>query len=423
MQVIENLKVKEKLYTEKLENGLTVMIIPKKGIQKKYIIWGTNYGSNDSTFIVPGETEITEVPKGVAHFLEHKMFEQENGKNSLDVLTALGVNANAYTTNNHTAYLYECTDNFYEALDEFMDYVQHPYFTDENVEKEKGIIGQEIMMYDDYPDWKVYLNALECMYHKNPVKLDITGTVETISHIDKEILYKCYNTFYNPSNMAMVISGDFEPEKLLEEIKKRLIDKKANGEIKRIFEDEPKEIVKEKVVQNMEVSQPLYAIGIKDVPAEQKEKVKKHISIEVLLNLLIGASSELYKELYDMGNCYSTPSIEYEFDKNYAHILIIGQSTEPEKLYNMFKEEVRKFIQNGVNEKDIERIKKMIYGEYVKEYDDVVNISRMFLSDYFKGINSFDYLEEINTINVEYLNQVLKDVFNEKNMILSVVKN
>ena len=253
MQIIENSKVKEKLYMEKLENGLTLMIIPKKGIQKKYIIWGTNYGSNDSTFIVPGETEITEVPKGVAHFLEHKMFEQENGKNSLDVLTAIGVNANAYTTNNHTAYLYECTDNFYEALDEFMDYVQHPYFTDENVEKEKGIIGQEIMMYDDYPEWKVYTNALECIYHKHPVKLDIAGTIETISHIDKNILYKCYNTFYNPSNMCLVVSGDFEPEKLLEEIKKRLVDKKANGEIKRIFEEEPKEIVKEKAVQNMEV--------------------------------------------------------------------------------------------------------------------------------------------------------------------------
>ena len=423
MQIIENSKVKEKLYIEKLENGLTVMIIPKKGIQKKYIIWGTNYGSNDNKFIVPGENNVTEVPKGVAHFLEHKMFEQENGKNSLDVLTALGVNANAYTTNNHTAYLYECTDNFYEALDEFMDYVQHPYFTDENVEKEKGIIGQEIMMYDDYPDWKVYLNALECMYHKNPVKLDITGTIETISHIDKDILYKCYNTFYNPSNMVMVISGDFEPEKLLKEIKERLIYKKANGEIKRIFEDEPREIVKEKILQNMEVSKPLYAIGIKDVPAEQKEKVKKHISIEILLNLLIGASSELYRKLYDMGNCYSAPSIEYEFDKNYAHILIIGQSNEPEKMYEMFKEEIKKFIQKGVNEEDFKRTKKMIYGEYVKEYDDVANISRMFLSDYFKGINSFDYLEEINTINVEYLNQVLKDVFNEQNMILSVVKN
>ena len=423
MQVIENLKVKEKLYIEKLENGLTVMIIPKCGIQKKYIIWGTNYGSNDSTFIVPGETNVTEVPKGVAHFLEHKMFEQENGKNSLDVLTALGVNANAYTTNNHTAYLYECTDNFYEALDEFMDYVQHPYFTDENVEKEKGIIGQEIMMYDDYPDWKVYLNALECMYHKNPVKLDITGTVETISHIDKDILYRCYNTFYNPSNMAMVIAGDFEPEKLLEEIKKRLVYNKSNGEIKRIYEDEPKEIVKKKNEQNMEVSKPLYAIGIKDVPAEQKEKIKKHISIEILLNLLIGASSDLYKKLYDVGNCYSVPSIEYDFDKTYAHVLITGQSNNPEELYKMFKEQVYKFIDTGISKEDFERTRKMIYGEYVKEYNDITDIARMFLSDYFKGINSFDYLEEINTINVEYLNQVLKDVFNEKNMILSVVKS
>ena len=219
MQTIFNSKVKETLYIEKLKNGLTVMIIPKKGIQKKYITWGTHYGSNDNKFIVPGESEPIEVPKGVAHFLEHKMFEQENGKNSLDVLTSIGVSANAYTTNDHTAYLYECTDNFYEALDEFMDYVQHPYFTDQNVEKEKGIIGQEIKMYDDYPDWRVYLNALEAMYYKNPIKLDITGTVKTISHIDKDILYKCYNTFYNPSNMCMVVSGDFDPESLIEEKK------------------------------------------------------------------------------------------------------------------------------------------------------------------------------------------------------------
>lgn len=423
MQIIENSKVKEKLYIEKLENGLTVMIVPKKGIQKKYIIWGTNYGSNDSTFIVPGETDVTEVPKGVAHFLEHKMFEQENGKNSLDVLTTLGANANAYTTNNHTAYLYECTDNFYEALDEFMNYVQHPYFTDENVEKEKGIIGQEIMMYDDYPDWKVYLNALEAMYHKNPVKLDITGTIETISKIDKDILYKCYNTFYNPSNMAMVISGDFEPEKLLEEIKKRLISNESNGEIKRIFEDEPIEIVKEKVEQKMEVSRPLYTIGIKDVVADEKEKVRKHIAIEILLNMLIGASSELYKKLYDIGNSYSIPGIEYEFDKNYAHILITGQSNNPEELYEMFKEEVGRLIDQGISKNDFERTKKMIYGEYIKEYNDVTDIARMFLSDYFKGINSFEYLEEITTINVEYLKEVLKNVFNVKNMILSVVRS
>ena len=423
MQIIENSKVKEKLYIEKLENGLTIMIIPKKEIQKKYIIWGTHYGSNDNKFVVPGETEPTTVPNGVAHFLEHKMFEQENGRNSLDVLTALGVNANAYTTNDHTAYLYECTDNFYKALDEFMDYVQHPYFTDENVEKEKGIIGQEIMMYDDYPDWKVYTNALECMYHNHPVKLDVAGSIESISHINKEILYKCYNTFYNPSNMVMVVSGDFEPEKLLEEIKKRLINKKSNGEIKRIFEDEPSTIVKEKATQKMEVSKPLYAIGIKDVVPDPKTIVKKHIAIEILLNIIAGASSDLYKKLYDIGNSYSSPSIEYEFEKRYAHVLILGQSNNPEELYKMFKDEVQNLKKTGINEQDFERTQKMIYGEYVKEYNDVTDIARMFLSDYFKGINSFEYLEEINTLDVEYLNQVLKDVFNEDKMVLSVVRS
>ena len=422
MKIIENSKVKEKLYVEKLENGLTVMIIPKKGIQKKYVIWGTNYGSNDSKFVVPGETNETEVPKGVAHFLEHKMFEQESGINSLDTLTALGVDANAYTTNDHTAYLFECTENFYPALDELMDYVQQPYFTDENVEKEKGIIGQEIMMYDDYPEWKVYLNAMEAMYHEHPVKLDITGTIETISHIDKDILYKCYNTFYNPSNMAMVICGDFEPEALLEEVKKRLIDKKANGEIKRIYPEEKETIAKEKIEQNMDVSQPLFTIGIKDKLADTKERVRKHIAIEILLNMIIGKSSKLYKELYDEGILFATPGIDYEFARGYAHILITGQSPEPEKVYEKFKETVEKMKESSIDTAEFNRIKKRIYGEYVKEYNDTADIARMFLADFFKEINSFDYLEEITTINEQYVEQILKEVFDDKKMIISVIK-
>ena len=422
MQIIEDSRVKEKLYVEKLPNGLTVMIIPKKGIQKKYVIWGTNYGSNDSKFIVPGETEETEVPKGVAHFLEHKMFEQESGINSLDTLTALGVDANAYTTNDHTAYLFECTENFYPALDELMDYVQHPYFTDANVEKEKGIIGQEIMMYEDYPEWKVYLNAMEAMYHEHPVKLDITGTIETISHIDKEILYKCYNTFYNPSNMAMVICGDFEPEKLLEEVKKRLIDKKANGEIKRIYPVEKEDIVKEKIEQNMDVSQPLFAIGIKDKLADTKERVRKHIAIEILLNMIIGKSSNLYKELYDEGLLFAVPSLDYEFARGYAHILITGQSLEPEKVYEKFKKAVEEMKASTIDTKEFNRIKKRIYGEYVKEYNDVEDIARMFLADYFKEINSFDYLEEISTINEQYVEQIVNQVFDDKKMVISVIK-
>lgn len=421
MQIIENSKVKEKVYIEKLENGLTVMIIPKKGIQKKYMIWGTHYGSNESSFVVPGEEEVTNVPNGVAHFLEHKLFEQENGNNSLDVLTALGVDANAYTTNDHTAYLFQCTDNFYEAMDELMDYVQHPYFTDENVEKEKGIIGQEIMMYDDYPDWKVYLNALKAMYHNNPVKIDIVGTIESISKIDKDILYKCYQTFYNPSNMTMVLCGDFEPEKLLEEVKKRLLEIKPKGEIKRLYPDEPEEIVQEKIEQKLEVSQALYAIGIKDT--SKCDMVKKHIAMEILLNLIIGRSSNLYKELYSQGIIYAQPSLEYEFTDNYAHSLITGQSNDPEMVYQKFKEQVKKFKEEGIPEKDFERIKKMIYGGYVTEYNDVENTARMFLADAMKGINSFDYLEEIEGVTAKYSEQILKDVFKEEKMVLSIVKS
>ena len=426
MQVIENLKVKEKIYKEKLENGLVVMVVPKKNVTKKYMIWGTNYGSNDSQFIVPGEKEITTVPNGVAHFLEHKLFEQENGTNSLDVLTALGVDANAYTTNDHTAYLFQSTDNFYEAMDEFMNYVQHPYFTDENVEKEKGIIGQEIMMYDDYPDWRVYINTLNAMYYENPIKIDITGTIETVNKIDKEILYKCYNTFYNPSNMLLVICGDFEPEKIIEEVKKRLIDKKQAGEIKRIYPDEKEEIVQEKIEQKLSLSEPLYMIGIKDKQndtASSEEKVKKHIAIQALLNLIFGRSYILYQRLYNEGSIYGLPSLDYEFGKTYSHILITGQSNNPEKVFQEFKKEVENFKNNGINKEDLERIKKMMYGDYVREYDDVADISRNILSDYFKGINSFDYLDEIQGINEDVLMQFLIEVFQEDKMVISIVRN
>ena len=428
MQVIESLKVKEKLYFEKLDNGMPILIIPKKGMRKKYMIWGTNYGSNDNVFVVAGEEKETKVPNGVAHFLEHKMFEQENGTNSLDVLTALGVEANAYTTNDHTAYLFECTNNFYEAMDELMDYVQNPYFTDENVEKEKGIIGQEIMMYDDYPDWKVYLNAMQAMYHNNPIKIDIVGTIDSISKIDKEILYKCYNTFYNPSNMVMVVCGDFEPEKLLEEIKKRLKDTKANGKIKRMYPEEPESIVKEKIEQTLEVSKPMYTIGIKDKPINNigdnsDQIIKKDIALQILLELLVGKSSKLYRKLYDEGIIYGGIGFSHEFSKTYDHILISGQADDPEKVYSMVKNEIENFKQNGINENDFNRIKKKLYGEYVEEYNDVSDIARMFLSDYMKGINSFEYLEKIENIDVEYLTLVLNDVFKKDKMVISIVKN
>ena len=204
MQELYYEKLDQKVYKEKLDNGLEVVIVPMN-TNNKFVVWGANVGSVDNKFIAPGENDITVLPDGIAHYLEHKLFEQESGRNSLDTLTALGIDANAYTSNDHTAYLFGCTDNYEEALDEFMDYVQHPYFTEENIEKERGIIGQEIMMYDDEPEWAVYINAMKIMYHANEIRIDEAGTIETIKEIDKEKLYKLYNSFYTPDNMYMVL--------------------------------------------------------------------------------------------------------------------------------------------------------------------------------------------------------------------------
>lgn len=426
MQIIENSKVKEKLYVEKLENGLTVMIMPKKNIQKKYMIWATNFGSIDNKFIAPNDKEETNIPDGVAHFLEHKMFEQQNGTNSLDTLTALGVNANAYTTTDHTCYLFECTDNFYPAMDELMDYVQNPYFTDQNVEKEKGIIGQEIQMYDDYPSWAVYMNAMKCMYKNNPIIIDIAGSIESISKIDKEILYKCYNTFYHPSNMVMCFAGEFEPEALIEEVKKRLKPTEKHGEIKRIYPEEPEQIVKKENTQNMEVSMPIFVIGIKDVidnkNCTSSSIVKKHIAIEILLNMLIGKSSKLYKELYEAELITGEPYLDYEFSKQYAHVSITGQSNDPKKVLEKFEAEIKQMKENDIDSAHFQRVKNMIYGNYVKEYDDVAEICRMFVGDYMKGINSFEYIEEYEQVTPEYTKQVLEEVFKEDKTVLSIVE-
>lgn len=423
MQIIENLKIKEKLYVEKLENGLTVMIIPKDNTKKKYIMWGVNFGSIDNHFIDPKTKQEVKIPDGVAHFLEHKMFEQRSGVNSLDKLSSIGVDANAYTTNDYTTYLYECNDHFYEALDEFMDYVQNPYYTDENVEKEKGIISQEIKMYDDHPFWQVYMNAMKCLYKNNPIRIDIAGTVDSISPITKEMLYTCYNTFYTPSNMLMVVSGDFIPEELIEEIKKRLVKEENTTEIKRIYPEEPEQINEKKKIVKMDVNNSLFVIGVKDTVLENKEElVKKHISIEILLYMLIGKSSKLYQKLYNEGILLSQPDLDYEFSKQYAHVTISGQSNKPERVYEEVQKEIKNLKQNGIDERIFNRIKKKIYGGYVTEFNDVSNIARMFMGDYFKGINSFDYIENHKQVTKEFAEQILKDVFNEEKMILSIVE-
>ena len=300
--------------------------------------------------------------------------------------------------------------------------MQNTYFTDENVEKEKGIIGQEINMYEDYPEWQVYINAMKCLYKNNPISIDIAGSIESISKINKEVLYECYNTFYNPSNMVLVLCGDHEPEELLEEVKKRLVEKHKQGEIKRIYPKEEEKINQKKTVVEMEVSNPLFVIGFKDKIEEKEEMVKRHIAIQILLQMLLGKSSGLYQRLYEKGLLLSNPSLDYEFSKQYAHVLISGQSKNPEELLREICMEIKKQQENMIDEKYFNRIKKKIYGDYISEYNDVSDIARTFLSDYMKGINSFEYLENYSLVTTQYAYQILKQVFNEENMIISIVK-
>ena len=424
MKVLDCSVIKEKAYIEELDNGLKVIIVPKPQSNKKYVIWGTNFGSIDNKFIVPDTKEEVALPDGVAHFLEHKMFEQPDESNSLDTMMALGLDANAYTTNDHTAYLFECSedDNFYKGLDELMDFVQSPHYTDENVEKEKGIIGQEIMMYDDDPGFQVYLDTLKCLYSKNPIRIDIAGSIDSISGINKDMLYKCYNTFYNPANMVLCVCGNFEPDKILEEIKKRLKPSKNIGDIERIYEDEPDEINQKYMEKVMSISMPLFTIGIKDKLVDPSEKVKRHMAIEIILNMIIGKSSRLYKELYDKQVLTAEPDLEYEFSRKYAHILVGGQSNNPQLVDQMFKEEIKKLKNEGLNLEDFKRIKRKIYGDFVTEFNDVENISRMFLADTIKDVNSFDYVEKYDEVTIDFAAQILNEVFDENKMVLSVIK-
>src|SRR3954466_11613071 len=254
MEKIEFNQIQEEIYHEKLENGLEVFILPKKGFNKTYATFTTKYGSIDNHFMPLEKSEFLKVPDGIAHFLEHKLFEKEDG-DVFQQFSKQGASANAFTSFTRTAYLFSSTSNVEQNLETLMDFVQEPYFSEKTVEKEKGIIGQEITMYDDNPDWRLYFGLIQNLYRNHPVKIDIAGTIESISHITKDWLYECYNTFYHPSNMLLFITGPVDPESFMNQVKENQSKKdyKDMPEIKRKFETEPSQAAEKKQVLEMNV--------------------------------------------------------------------------------------------------------------------------------------------------------------------------
>ncbi len=422
----------EKMIVKHLENGLDLILIPKKGAIKKYAVYATHFGSINNKFIVPGTSNIIEVPDGVAHFLEHKLFEEEDGINALDKLSKLGANANAYTSFNHTAYLFEGTDNFENCLDVLINFVQNPYLTNENVEKEKGIIGQEIKMYDDDPEWQLFFNFLNCLYKNHALTKDIAGTVETISEITPEILYNCYNIFYDPSNMVICIVGDFDVEEISKFIEKRVRNTKEKGEIKRFLGEVSPGLNQKIIEKKMDVSIPMFLMGFRDddtqsainsgYDVDNKKLVDKHVALEIAFEMILGKSTNFFEELYNDGLVKKEFGTDYTFEENYAYSSISGESDNVELVIEKIKKRITKVKENGLDEREFNRIKKMLYGEYVLLFNDVTRIASVVTSDYFKGVNSFDYVDSYKNIQKEYVEEVIRKHFDENKMAVSIIK-
>lgn len=424
LQKRENDKTGETLYCGMHRSGLKIYIMPKKGYSKSYAIFGTKYGSVDSEFVVPGEKEVTKVPDGIAHYLEHKMFDQPDGSNVFDKFSKYGGNANAFTSFNMTAYLFSATANVYENLETLLNYVQSPYFTEESVQKEQGIIGQEIRMYDDNANWRVFFNCLECMYQNHPVKLDIAGDIESISKITSDYLYKCYNTFYNLSNMTLFVIGDVDVEKTVDVIEKNILKNEPfDEEIKRIYPDEPRSVAKKYAEQKLSVAMPLFMMGFKDndVGYDGDKLLKKQIATNILLKMIFAKGTPLYESLYADGLINNKFGSEFTMQKDYAYTAVDGESKDPKKVYNAVIDEINRLQKEGLSQEDFERVKKVIWGNYIRSYNDVEDYAHSFLSLSFMNIDYFDFYNVYKDVTFEDVQRRFKEHFTEENAVLSVI--
>ncbi|MDO4743897.1 MAG: pitrilysin family protein [Clostridia bacterium] len=421
---IESSMLKEEILYGVHESGLRVYIVPKKGFCKYYAIYGTEYGSIDTKLKIPGTNELVDLPDGTAHFLEHKLFEEEDGGNAFDRFALTGANSNAYTSFDITAYLFSCTDSFYENLDILVDFVNHPYFTDENVGKEQGIIGQEIKMYDDDPSWRLFFNMLQAMYKNNPVKTDIAGTIESISRITPKVLYQCCEAFYNPSNMFLVMVGDIDHDRAMEVVDKYVTADKNRGRIEREAIDEPKSVVEHEVHQKMSVSKPQFMIGFKETETdvEGTALLKKQIETQILLSLLFGKSSKFFMELYEEGLIDGTFSSECEIEKRYGFSSVSGESKDPKAVYERVLKRIDEVKTAGLDADEISRIKKVLIGAKMRGYNDVERIGNNFIRAFMSGINPFEYESLAQEITKAELEERLNSHFAQDASVLSVVE-
>lgn len=414
----------ECLYNKKMTDGLSVYVLPKQDFNKAFAMYSTHYGSIDNEFIVPDSKERIKVPEGVAHFLEHKMFEMDYG-NVFDEFAKMGTSANAFTSYTNTTYLFSATSNFKENLELLMNFVETPYFTEDSVEKEKGIITQELKMYQDNSSWQVFFNLLDCLYHKHPVKVDIGGTVDSIQKIDVDILYDCYKTFYHPSNMVLFVAGAIDKDYVFDIVSKSRKDNKQPYEtkIRRIYHDEPETINKSSNKVYLDVVEPIILVGFKDVDVgyDGSKLLEKELTTAILLEIMFGKSSTFYEENYAKGLIDDRFRFSYDGQKDYGFCAIGGETKDPKSLYNKIMDNITKFKKQGIDEEDFIRIKKKFAGGFISGFNSVEFIASSFISNYHKNIHLFDYIKVLKNIKIDGLAKRLNDLFDFSRQAISQV--
>lgn len=407
--------INETLYSFRHESGLPVYVLPKPGFGKSYALFATDFGSIHNEFFVDGVH--IKVPDGVAHFLEHKLFEEEQG-NVFEKFSALGASANAFTSFDMTGYLFSATENFYEALEVLIQFVQNPYFTEENVEKEKGIIGQEIDMYRDDAEWNCFFGMLGGLYKNHPVHLDIAGTAESIGKIDKTLLYQCYNAFYAPQNMVLFVVGNVEESKVREVVSRVAATKKA-PQISFTLPDEPQGIVQEEVINHFMVAKPLFSLGFKEKPAE--DPIYAEAVYAVLGALLFGKSMPLYKKLYDEKLIGSTFSHAYTSGHGYAFMQIEGESDHPKRVRELVLEAIGKMRTDGIAQADFDRVKRSVLGKAIRALDNVENIAHSFVPAFFLGGDYLTYCDTVRNLQLSDVRTLLENGLASDKAVLSVI--
>ncbi len=403
------------------ESGLTVLLYPMQQFSTAYALFGTKYGSIDTIFRKKGEEQFTEVPEGIAHYLEHKLFESEDG-DAFSLFAKTGASANAYTSFDKTCYLFSTTQNFGESLAALLQFVQRPYFTAETVQKEQGIIAQEIKMYEDNPAWRVYFNLLRGMYHNHPVHTEIAGTVKSIAKIDADLLYACYRTFYNLNNMVVSIAGNFDEEEAIAIIERELLPCEK-VEIERSMPHEPDTVVTHETRMKMAVAMPLFYYAYKEKPVDEADMPKISIAYDILLDIIAGDCSPLYRKLYDEGLIDTGFDTETFMGRGYTGLIFGGYSKDPDRVKALIDEEILRYRQVGIDAESFERARRSVYGAAIGTFDSAEEIASTMLSAYFcAGSDAYIELEAVSALTLAQVQQLLDDGFAPEASVLSVIE-